>query len=262
MRARTRFTARRNFWSLETGHSMTAAVLDTGGNFRVGSVMSRAWEICSANFGFFFAITFVVALPNLVFLMGQNQPGNLGWIFAVTIFGGLILNTIGQAVLLFGAFQQLRGRPVQPAEALQRALARFLPLIGLGFLYGFGIGLGMVLLLVPGLFLLVRWSVVVPACVVEDLSPTASMRRSADLTKGHRWKIFGIMILLLIASTIGNKLVGLLLAPAGPVVAAFGVVIWTALWAAYWNCVLIMIYHDLRVAKEGIDTEQIAAVFD
>ena len=38
--------------------------------------------------------------------------------------------------------------------------------------------------------------------------------------------------------------------------------LWAALVAAYWNCVLIMTYHDLRVVKEGVDIDQIAAVFD
>jgi hypothetical protein len=59
-----------------------------------------------------------------------------------------------------------------------------------------------------------------------------------------------------------HKLVTMVLGPAGIVVAAFGSLVWTAVWAAYWNCVLIMIYHELRVAKEGVDTEQIVSVFD
>ena len=33
-------------------------------------------------------------------------------------------------------------------------------------------------------------------------------------------------------------------------------------WSAYWNCVVVMAYHDLRVAKEGVDTSQIAEIFD
>ena len=41
----------------------------------------------------------------------------------------------------------------------------------------------------------------------------------------------------------------------------FGI-IWFVVWIALWNCTIIMMYHDLRVAKEGIDTEQIAAIFD
>jgi hypothetical protein len=39
-------------------------------------------------------------------------------------------------------------------------------------------------------------------------------------------------------------------------------VIITAIVTAYFNVVAAMIYHDLRVAKEGVGTEEIAAVFD
>jgi len=38
--------------------------------------------------------------------------------------------------------------------------------------------------------------------------------------------------------------------------------LWGALWTAYYSIAVVMTYHDLRVAKEGIDIEQIAAVFD
>ena len=41
----------------------------------------------------------------------------------------------------------------------------------------------------------------------------------------------------------------------------FGLV-WSVFWTAYLNCTIIMMYHDLRVAKEGVDTEQIASIFD
>jgi hypothetical protein len=178
------------------------------------------------------------------------------------LFAGLFLNTIGQAVMLYGAFQKLRGQPVQMGEAFQRALSRFFPLIGLGILSALGIGLGAMLLLVPGIILMVMWSVVVAACVVEGLGPTASMARSSQLTKGHRWKIFGTVLLLLLINVVASGIVGFVLAPTGLTVSAIGSLIWTATWTAFWNCVLIMIYHDLRVAKEGIDTEQIASVFD
>ena len=147
---------------------MTVATMDAGGDFRIGSVVNRAWGILSANFLFFFAVTFIVALPNLLFLMGQTQPPAFRWGLVIAVFAGLILNTIGQAIILFGAFQQLRGQSVQTGEALQRALARFLPLIGLAILYSLGIAIGFVLLVVPGFILLVRWAVVVPACIVPQ----------------------------------------------------------------------------------------------
>ena len=41
-----------------------------------------------------------------------------------------------------------------------------------------------------------------------------------------------------------------------------GSLIWTAIGAAFSSVVIAVAYHDLRVAKEGVDIEQIAAVFD
>jgi hypothetical protein len=241
---------------------MSIAALDAGGEFRIGSVMNGAWRILSANFPFFFAISLIVSLPHLFTLLSPPRPTNLGYGFVFVLLAGLFLTPIGQAVMLYGAFQKLRGQRFEMGEAFQRALARFFPLIGLAILSSLGIGLASMLLLVPGLILMVMWSVVVPACVIEGLGPTASMARSSQLTKGHRWKIFGAVLLLVIINLIASGIVGLVLAPIGYAVAAIGRLAWTAIWTAFWNCVLIMIYHDLRVAKEGIDTEQIAAVFD
>jgi hypothetical protein len=41
-----------------------------------------------------------------------------------------------------------------------------------------------------------------------------------------------------------------------------GYVIWNALWGAFYATFAVVTYHDLRVAKEGVDTAQIAAVFE
>ena len=38
--------------------------------------------------------------------------------------------------------------------------------------------------------------------------------------------------------------------------------VWSALWGAFYAILAVVTYHDLRVAKEGLDTDQIAAVFD
>jgi hypothetical protein len=253
---------------------MAIASINAVADFRVGRVLIRAWQILAANFFFFFIVTIIVALPMAVLEIDLRSPGfgwsaelgrsspTFGWSFAIAFILGSILHTIGQAVLLFGAFQSLRGDQVRPIEALRRALSRFFPLAGLGILSTLGVGVGTILLVVPGLILAVMWAVVVPVCVVERLGPTASMSRSFDLTRGHRWKLSGIMIPLLAVQEIGRRLVPFLLAPAGLVVMSLGVVLWAALWIAYWNCVLIMTYHDLRVAKEGVDTAQIAAIFD
>jgi hypothetical protein len=94
---------------------------------------------------------------------------------------------------------------------------------------------------------------------VERLGPWTSLRRSRDLTKGHRWKLCGLALVPIIPSlgiTFG------LATAAGPIVGPIINWLWSGIWAAFAAVVGAVTYHDLRVVKERIDIEQIAVVFD
>ena len=54
---------------------------------------------------------------------------------------------------------------------------------------------GFVLLLVPGFILAVRWSMVMPAMVIEGLGVRAGMRRSHELVRGNAWRVLGALLL-------------------------------------------------------------------
>jgi hypothetical protein len=252
---------------------MSAEPITAGGDFRVGDVLNRTWRVFTRNILFFLGITLLVYLAIflplgvvgvLVVLAGMGSDA--GWliaagiVLAVVLF--IVLNTIGQAVLLFGTFQRLRGQPLQVGEALRRAFARFFPLVGVGILYTLGLAVGLLLLIVPMFFVFVMWLVAVPACVVEGLGPVASLSRSADLTKGYRWPVFGLACVLTVINGIGGQFFAIALGLAGDWASGVGSGLWFVVSTALWNCALIMIYHDLRAAKEGIDIEQIAAIFD
>jgi hypothetical protein len=167
----------------------------------------------------------------------------------------------------------MRGRDVIVSDAVKRGLSRFWSIIGLAILQYLGIVIGILLFIVPGVMLLARWIAALPACVAEGLGPLASLRRSAELTKGHRWKIFGILLLVFLGAAIGFILVmlacdllgvpfSIALIEHGFGVAALVWLVAAAIYAAYVDIVLAVMYHDLRVAKEGVDTNQIAAAFD
>ncbi len=254
---------------------MSYAIM-AGGDFRVGDVLARSWNIFTGNILFFVGVTLVIYLAmgagigvvvipiSFAAWWASGIAGavliGIAIVIAVVVFVGL--NTIGQAVLLLGAFQRMRGQPLQVSEAVQRAFARFLPLIGLGILSGLCILLASLAFLVPGAILFCMWAVAAPACIVEGLGPTASMSRSSQLTKGYRWKIFGVVLLLYLINGIGGQIVERTLGLTSSTLASIGGFLWLVAWMAFWNCAFVMMYHDLRVAKEGIDTEQIAAIFD
>ncbi len=70
----------------------------------------------------------------------------------------------------------------------------------LGIRSGVAIGVGLLLLVVPGLMLLCSWAVIVPVYVEERAGGTASFARSRFLTYGHRWRIFGLTLIFVLAS--------------------------------------------------------------
>jgi uncharacterized membrane protein len=262
---------------------MTDASLPAGrfieGDFRLGQVFSRAWSVFSRNFLTFTLVTGIASLPSL--LIQQPVPGpqvnpfqNLGLRVFVFVLA-VVLGTLSQAIVLYGAFQVMRGRPIDLAQSARIGLRRFFPIVGLAISMTVLIFLGSLLLVVPGLILFVMWFVATPACVVEGLGPFRSMGRSRELTKGHRWKVFGLQLAILIPALVVGAIVGAVifalsgasgfLAVATALSSTLGQVvnlIWSAIWKAFYAIVIVVAYHDLRVAKEGVDTEQIAAVFE
>jgi hypothetical protein len=88
------------------------------------------------------------------------------------------------------------------------------------------------------------------------------LRRSQELTKGHRWKVFGLTVLLLVPSFGSSVVESWVIAATSPVVGVVGAVIWSGIWTAFTAAITMVTYRDLRVAREGTEIEQIAVVFD
>ena len=89
------------------------------------------------------------------------------------------------------------------------------PLIGFGILFGIAVGIGFVLLIVPGLFLLTIWCLGAPSIVAERRGVLEAFGRSRELVRGEGWSVFGALVLvLLIVIGIGIVL-GILATPIG-----------------------------------------------
>src|SRR5262249_27185088 len=210
-------------------HTSVAAAHFAEGDFRVGGVISRAASLLSRHFVTFFIVAVIAYLPILLLGMlartqATTDPANLAQALNALAWGviGLIslivFSTLGKAVIVHAAFQDMRQRPVRLAESLNVVLRRFWPIVGLRFVAPFLLGLGLILLIIPAVILYAVWFVGLQACVVERLGPWTSLRRSRELTEGHRWKLFGLALLLTITSLASLLIESGLAAVAGPIV--------------------------------------------
>jgi hypothetical protein len=229
----------------------------------------------------FFIVTVISELPMRAYFRWGNAAGELlvgTTMRTIITFLGLVLVLFGQAVLVHIGFWALRGQAAGLRQAVQDTLVRSAGILSLSLAIGalmFGI-LGTIVLLAsflgPGLLaivfmvaagmLIVRWSLALPACVVEGLGLVDSMGRSAKLTRGHRWKIFGIMVLVWAPLPVANAILRAAISFFGPAFQYLGQYVLGVAWITTFTSIMIVIYHDLRAANEGLDSGQIASVFD
>ncbi len=249
--------------------------------FRVGHVYARAFAIIAKHAVPLLTIAAIGTLPFVyvdLTLFGPylNHPGtvlnpymlgarvgpNPGLGYFLSLFGGSLSAFIFQAALIYMTFQATRGHGVSAGAALWRAVVRFLPILGLVICFGLTLALAAILLVVPAFIAYAMFYVAIPVCVIERLGPIKSMGRSRALTKGHRWQIAGIVLPTVIFFGILNALLPPLLSFGGPVILIGGILVLRAFATIVGAALVTTAYHDLRIAKEGSDTDRMAAVFD
>ncbi len=98
-------------------------------------------------------------------------------------------------------------------ETYQAVSPRLPALIVGGILAGLGIGIGLILLIVPGLFLLTIWSMLVAVIVIEGKSAGEAFGRSREIVRGHGWEVFGLIIVTFVLVAIASGVITLLFAP-------------------------------------------------
>ena len=241
----------------------------------IGGVLTRGFEVARRNLVSFGTLSALFTLPPLVIglLVGaeaiyipfesengdQAMSPSRGWM-ALTLLW-VVLYFLLFATLTHGTICDLRGTPARIGQSVDWAFGRLFPVIGVTIVASICAVLGLVALVVPGLFLITVWWVAVPAAVVERTGVFASLGRSYALTRGHRWQVFGVIMIIYTAQTFFERLTGGLLewAPYFSIFAGFAV---TVAFTAYSAVVTAVCYHDLRVVKEGVGIDDIAKVFD
>jgi hypothetical protein len=160
-----------------------------------GSVIREAWELYKAHWQHLLPFALVVYL-----ILGGVQLVLvllLGWFGA--LLGGLI-GIIGlfwlQGALVEAVADIRDGRAdLTMGQTFARVQAHLGSLIGAGILAGLAIAVGLLLLIVPGLYLMTIWSVIIPVIVLEGRPVMESFGRSRELVSGNGWNVFGVIVL-------------------------------------------------------------------
>jgi len=182
-----------------------------------GSVVARIWEIYRDQFSVL--VSTAVALYALQFVVFLLLPSAAGFALAV-LFWALAILYQGIVVALVQDIQDGR-RDHSVADLVRSVEPVFWPLVGVSILFGIGLGIGFVLLIIPGLILMVIWSVVAPVTVLERPGVFAAFGRSRELVRGNGWNVFGVIVLVFLAVAVISLAAGLAASSLGLVGRAF-----------------------------------------
>jgi len=252
-----------------------------------GEVLDQSFGLYRKLFAPLMIISLVAnALPALLSIvsgvMGNRSTGGL----AIT-FIGVVLSVIGAAVgtgaSTFLVSDYLLSRPADPHGSLRRAWPRTGALIACSMLFGFVVAFGFILLIVPGFIALSGLALAFTAVTVEGVTGSDSLGRSWELTKGFKWKILGLLCVfgaIFYGLILGSGVVSALAVKvtggtidaqaAGPngemstfmlLVTVASSLIQILIYPVLY-CILVTIYYDLRVRKEGFDLELLATTME
>jgi hypothetical protein len=203
------------------------------------SVYRRLWKRSVVVAGLVFA---VVSLAD-AFAARRSTGATTLVSVILTLVGGLLV----QGALVEVVRDLHEGREPGPIGTYySRTRSRLGTLLGASLLYGIGVAVGFVLLIVPGLIAVARWSLIVPLVVIERLGVGEAFSRSSRLVKGNT----GRVLALVIVTNIIAGIVGLAIRSAFGFLPEFGSIwvggtIASAIAVPYEAHVLTVLYYKL-----------------
>jgi hypothetical protein len=212
----------------------------------LAGVLSEAWQMYRAHASHLLPIAFVIYLFAGLLAALFGLAGGIGAFFGliVSMFAAFLL----QAALTKAVQAEREGGTEFPVgEAVAAALRDIGPVAIASILAGIGIAIGLVLLIVPGLFLLTIWALIIPVIVIERSGALESFGRSQQLVRGRGWYVFGTLVLVFIIQLAVGLVLGVVFSALPYAYRdGLGTVISGTLIAPYLALVVTLIYYRLR----------------
>ncbi|MDQ2776077.1 MAG: glycerophosphoryl diester phosphodiesterase membrane domain-containing protein [Acidobacteriota bacterium] len=251
----------------------------------LGEILDRTFTLYRRHFLLFIGIAAIpqvlVLAVNLIFLLSGAKTGRvtpasaaalgyagLAFVLAlITLVVAIIAYLFSQGGTIFAVSELYLGRSTSIAASLKRVWADIGSLFGVLVLNGLVIGVGILLLIVPGIYFACRLLVCVPSALIEGRGPSESLSRSWNLTRGCAGRAFVILLIFMAISVAIGALAG---GPFGYIVATVKDPEVLRMWmivAQIVNSIASVLvtpvlliatsvfYFDLRVRKEAFDLQ-------
>jgi hypothetical protein len=239
----------------------------------LAEILDMGFRLLRNHFALLLGIAAVIYLP-LGFLTATFKQlfeappagADLGmWIVAGYVLLFLVTATIVSPMvscaITYAIGELYLGRPTSMAAAFGAALSQLLPMAGTYFLASIAIGVGLLLLVVPGLYLMLAFALLTQVIMLEGTAGMNALSRSRELMQGNLMR--GAALLLVLSLLGGVLSIGLGLAFAAlPALDFLGSALAQAVAFAYYSAVSVVFYFEIRARKEAFDLEHLARLVE
>jgi hypothetical protein len=214
--------------------------------------LGEAWQMYRAHARYLLVLAFCIYIGAAVLAALLGLAGNvgafLGWI--ASMFAGFLL----QATLIKAVQDEREGRREMTIADTVNAAMPYLGAVAIASIVAsIAFAIGWILLIVPGLWLMTIWAVIIPVIVIERAGAFESFGRSQDLVRGRGWHVFFTLVLLwVIQFVVGLVLDVIFSALPGSFRDGLSTVIAGTLIAPFAAIVVTLIYY--RLADGGAAT--------
>jgi hypothetical protein len=222
-----------------------------------------------------------VALPSDVFVhngtlytFSSNGSSSAGTTVALLVVAvlGILAELLATGAVFKLQLDAYLGRPHTLAESFAFARGKILSLLWLGIVVTTMIVIGLILFILPGVWLMVASSVAVPVLMLEGLKGFKAVQRSIALVDGRWWATFGRLLLAIVLYAVAAILIGVVAGLTNRAISVTNVTLFLVingiisaivviLLSPFIAAVINVIYIDLRVRKEALDIELLASSF-
>ncbi len=218
-----------------------------------GAVIERVIEIYKEQAQTLIVAALIVYLVNLV-------AGLLFHSGALVILAAIVSTVVGvfyqgMVVELVRDIQDGR-RDSSIGELFASVKPVALTLFLVSLLGGIAIAVGLILIIVPGLFLLTIWALIAPVAVIENTGVMDTFGRSRALVAGHGWQVFGVIAIVFVLTIVVYIVAGIFSAFLGDIGGAIVRYLVSALVAPVGGLAAAVMYFRLA---SGAETEAEAA---
>ena len=171
-----------------------------------------------------------------------------------TLVSFLVVAPLITAICIHALNDLASGERPRARAGILAGLESFAPIFFAVVLMGIGIAIGLVLLVLPGIYLAVRWYFVPQTVVIEAARGTGALDRSGELVRGSWWRTFGLIVMANLAAILPALL---LVAPFDALADSSNRAVWSlvgtmateTITAPFVALFSTLLYYDLRARR-------------